>query len=51
MFGDERLSQVLKSQAHPTATSAAQAILDAVTTFQSGTAHFDDETVVVLRAL
>jgi phosphoserine phosphatase RsbU/P len=51
MFGDERLSQVLKSQSHPTATSAAQGILDAVTNFQSGTAHFDDETVVVLRAL
>jgi sigma-B regulation protein RsbU (phosphoserine phosphatase) len=51
MFGDERLAQVLQSQSHATAASAAQAILDAVTNFQSGTAHFDDETVVVLRAL
>ena len=51
MFGDERLANVLQSQPHLTATSAAQAILDAVTSFQSGTAHFDDETIVVLRAL
>jgi sigma-B regulation protein RsbU (phosphoserine phosphatase) len=51
MFGDERLSQLLQSQSHPTAAATAQAILDAVTNFQSGTAHFDDETVVVLRAL
>ncbi len=51
MFGDERLGQVLQSLKNPTAATAAQAILDAVTTFQSGTAHFDDETVVVLRVL
>ena len=51
MFGDERLAKVLQNELHPTAASAAQAILDAVTSFQSGTAHFDDETIVVLRAL
>jgi sigma-B regulation protein RsbU (phosphoserine phosphatase) len=53
MFGTERLTTLL--QRHPTATLSAQdtvqAILDAVTQFQSGTEHFDDETVVVLRAL
>jgi phosphoserine phosphatase RsbU/P len=53
MFGTERLSTLLKR--HPTATQNAQstvnAILEAVNQFQSGTAHFDDETVVVLRAL
>jgi sigma-B regulation protein RsbU (phosphoserine phosphatase) len=49
MFGTERLTKVLKSLRMPTATSAADAILDAVTKFQSGTEHFDDETVVVLH--
>ena len=50
-FGDERLCTLL--QHHPTASTSAQnavdAILEAVTTHQSGTEHFDDETVVVLR--
>ena len=49
MFGTERLTKVLKSLRMPTANSAADAILDAVTKFQSGTEHFDDETVVVLH--
>lgn len=48
MFGTDRLAKVLKSLRMPTAVSAADAILDAVTKFQSGTEHFDDETVVVL---
>ncbi len=51
MFGDERLAHVLQSLKNPTAAVAAETILDAVTTFQSGTAHFDDETVVILRVL
>ena len=51
MFGEERLSQLLESQHHPTAQSTVDAILQAVTNFQAGTAHFDDETIVVLRAL
>jgi sigma-B regulation protein RsbU (phosphoserine phosphatase) len=51
MFGDERLVSVLQSNPCPTAATAAEAILDAVAKFQSGTAHFDDETVVVLRVL
>ncbi len=53
MFGTDRLSTLL--QRHPTATQSAQAavnaILEAVNQFQSGTEHFDDETVVVLRAI
>jgi sigma-B regulation protein RsbU (phosphoserine phosphatase) len=53
MFGEERLSLILKH--HPTATESAQsavdAILESVRTFRSGTDHFDDETIVVLRAL
>ncbi|WP_433973189.1 SpoIIE family protein phosphatase [Tunturiibacter lichenicola] len=51
MFGDERLTHLLESQNHPTAKSTVDTILQAVTDFQSGTDHFDDETIVVLRAL
>jgi sigma-B regulation protein RsbU (phosphoserine phosphatase) len=51
MFGNDRLNAVLQSQSHPTAASTAEAILKAVGDFQSGTDHFDDETVVVLRVL
>ena len=51
MFGDDRLNAVLRSQTHSTAASTVDAILKAVTDFQAGTDHFDDETVVVLRVL
>jgi sigma-B regulation protein RsbU (phosphoserine phosphatase) len=51
MFGNERLTALLESQHHPTAQSTVDAILTAVSDFQSGTEHFDDETVVVLRVL
>ena len=51
MFGTDRLNQVLENQPCPTAESTVEAILDAVTEFQAGTEHFDDETVVVLRVL
>jgi sigma-B regulation protein RsbU (phosphoserine phosphatase) len=53
MFGTERLTGVLRD--HPSACHSAQAtvdaILKAVGEFQAGTAHFDDETLVVLRVL
>jgi sigma-B regulation protein RsbU (phosphoserine phosphatase) len=53
MFGTERLTAVLRE--HPSACHSAQATVDAilaaVSEFQSGTAHFDDETLVVLRVL
>ncbi|MEO6817497.1 MAG: SpoIIE family protein phosphatase, partial [Edaphobacter sp.] len=51
MFGTDRLRQVLESQVEPTAASTVEAILKAVSDFQSGVEHFDDETVVVLRVL
>jgi sigma-B regulation protein RsbU (phosphoserine phosphatase) len=51
MFGNERLNELLESQHHPTAKSTVDTILNAVSDFQSGTDHFDDETVVVLRAV
>jgi sigma-B regulation protein RsbU (phosphoserine phosphatase) len=35
----------------PTASSTVQSIVDSVSRFQSGTEHFDDETLVVLRVL
>ena len=50
-FGTERLELLL--QHHPTATNSAQAavdaVLEAVMTHQSGTEHFDDETIVALK--
>ncbi len=50
-FGSERLKSLL--QHHPTAAGTAQsavdAILEAVTTHQSGAEHFDDETLVALH--
>ena len=53
MYGTDRLCTLL--QRHPTATQSAEeaieAILEAVTTFQAGAEHFDDETVVALRVL
>jgi sigma-B regulation protein RsbU (phosphoserine phosphatase) len=53
MFGTERLTAVLRD--HPSACTSAQATVDAilaaVADFQAGTAHFDDETLVVLRVL
>jgi sigma-B regulation protein RsbU (phosphoserine phosphatase) len=51
MFGNERLTQLLETQHHPTAQSTVDAVLNAVSDFQSGTEHFDDETVVVLRTV
>ena len=50
-FGEERLAALL--QQHPTANLSAQgavdAVLEAVTVHQSGTEHFDDETIVAVR--
>jgi len=53
MYGTDRLCTLLRR--HPTAAQSAdgalQAILEAVTIFQAGAEHFDDETVVALRVL
>ena len=53
MFGTERLTAILRE--HPfvchSSQSTVDAILAAVGEFQAGTAHFDDETLVVLRVL
>lgn len=53
MFGTDRLKAVLRE--HPEVRQSAKATVDAIVSaveaFQSGTAHFDDETLVVLRVL
>lgn len=53
MFGTERLQKVLRDNQAvcQTAQSTVEAIVAAVEAFQTGTAHFDDETLVVLRVL
>jgi len=50
-FGDDRLKTVLAEADRTSAKSIVQAILKAVSDFQGGTEHFDDETVVALRVL
>jgi sigma-B regulation protein RsbU (phosphoserine phosphatase) len=52
MFGTDRLRDVLETQPGAAPASAVvDAILKAVSDFQDGIEHFDDETVVVLRVL
>jgi sigma-B regulation protein RsbU (phosphoserine phosphatase) len=51
MFGTERLSALLQAQPGSSAASTVDTIVEAVSIFQSGTEHFDDETIVVLRVL
>ena len=54
MYGSDRLCMLLESlpgAPGDTAQSTVNTILNSVGTFQAGAAHFDDETVVVLRAL
>jgi sigma-B regulation protein RsbU (phosphoserine phosphatase) len=51
MFGTGRLVQVLRDNPGSSAQATVDAILAAVDAFQSGTPHFDDETLVVLRVL
>jgi phosphoserine phosphatase RsbU/P len=50
-FGNTRLRKVLETTDRSSAQLVVQAILKAVSDFQGGTEHFDDETVVVLRVL
>ena len=52
LFGEERLCTLFTEDlpTHRSAEAAVDAILESVNRFQAGTDHFDDETVVVLRA-
>ncbi len=49
MFGEERLCCVLEALQESEAETAVAAVLDAVSAFQAGKEHFDDETLVILR--
>ena len=51
MFGTDGLCSVLQEHDTPTAEAAVATIVSAVEQFQAGTAHFDDETLVILRVL
>jgi sigma-B regulation protein RsbU (phosphoserine phosphatase) len=51
MFGNERLLAVVSSVLGRPALETADAILAEVGRFQAGLERFDDETVVILRAL
>jgi sigma-B regulation protein RsbU (phosphoserine phosphatase) len=50
-FGDSGVREVLRHNpnASRSANSTVQALMEAVTTHQAGTEHFDDETIVALR--
>ncbi len=51
MFGEERLTAVLAKYQRCSATTMVNGILKAVSAFQGGIEHFDDETLVTLRVL
>ena len=49
MFGNDRLCSTLEHLTDRTAEGAVGEVLEAVSRFQAGRDHFDDETLVVLR--
>lgn len=49
MFGNERLEAVLNKNRRRSAGQIADAVLTAVTAFQSGRERFDDETIVTVK--
>jgi sigma-B regulation protein RsbU (phosphoserine phosphatase) len=52
MFGSDRLAEVIRKEGrNASANTIMNSILKSVETFQSGVEHFDDETIVVMRAL
>jgi len=48
-FGDERVDQIVATRCRASAEEIVKAIFDAVTRHAEGVAHFDDETVVVVK--
>jgi phosphoserine phosphatase RsbU/P len=48
-FGDERVDEVVAAHCHDSAEGIVRAIFDAVEKHSEGVAHFDDETVVVVK--
>jgi sigma-B regulation protein RsbU (phosphoserine phosphatase) len=51
MFGEDRLISVLAKNQRCSANTMVNGILKAVSAFQGGIEHFDDETLVALRVL
>ncbi len=51
MFGKERLTAILTKNRRCSANTLVNGILKAVSAFQGGIEHFDDETIVALRVV
>ena len=51
MFGDDRLEKTIAANRKRSASQMVDAVLTAVTAFQGGREHFDDETILALRVL
>ncbi len=49
MFGDERLQAVVAKHRRRSAAQMVDAVLTAVTAFQAGKEHFDDETILAIK--
>lgn len=51
MFDQDRLSEVLAKHRRCSASTMVESILKAVSAFQGGVEHFDDETLIALRVV
>ncbi len=49
MFGTEQLCEIVQRNASLGANELADLVMDAISNFQAGAEHFDDETLIVLR--
>jgi phosphoserine phosphatase RsbU/P len=49
MFGTEQLCDLVQRNAALGANELADLVMDAISNFQAGAEHFDDETLIVLR--
>jgi sigma-B regulation protein RsbU (phosphoserine phosphatase) len=49
MFGTEQLTEIVQQNATLNAGELADLIMAAISEFQAGAEHFDDETLIVLR--
>ncbi len=49
MFGTEQLCELVQRNASLGANELADLVMDAISNFQAGAEHFDDETLIVLR--
>jgi len=51
MFDMERLTAILAQNRNCLASTVVASVLKAVSSFQAGVEHFDDETVIALRVI